>query len=212
MGNNEGQNDEQPVHEVTLAAFYIDQYEVTNALYKRCVAAGGCEQPGCSDLYEAETKKNHPVVCVTWYQAQKYCEWQGVRLPTEAEWEKAARGTDGRIYPWGNEWDAKRCNTYEGGKVDTTPVGSYPDGVSPYGVYDMAGNVWEWVDDWYDEKYYSNSPAENPPGPSNGQAKALRGGGWYYIASDARATSHYVDDPDDQNGVVGFRCAAAAGP
>jgi formylglycine-generating enzyme required for sulfatase activity len=209
-----GSNDlswEQPVHEVTLAAFYIDQYEVTNALYRRCVEGGGCEQPACLEIFEAEAKKNHPVVCVNWDQAKTYCEWRGGRLPTEAEWEKAARGTDGRTYPWGDTPPDGTLLNFDDNIGDTTPIGSYPDGVSPYGVYDMAGNVWEWVADWYDDKYYSNSPAENPPGPPNGDAKVLRGGAWYSNNENyVRASSRPVGSPDSQQTDRGFRCVAAA--
>lgn len=211
MGSNQGEDDAQPVHEVTLAAFYIDQYEVTNALYRSCVEAGGCEQPACPERYEAETRKNHPVVCVSWDQAQKYCEWRGGRLPTEAEWEKAARGTEGREYPWGDKLPDGTLSNFYNDIGDTTPVGSYPDGVSPYGAYDMAGNVLEWVADWYDEKYYSSSPAENPPGPPNGELKALRGGSWpMYRFIYARASSRYSHRPDFQHDSIGFRCVAVA--
>ncbi|MBI1878747.1 MAG: SUMF1/EgtB/PvdO family nonheme iron enzyme [Chloroflexi bacterium] len=212
MGSN-SQSDEQPVHEVTLAAFYIDQYEVTNAQYRRCVEAGGCELPGCypyPEAYEAETKKNYPVVCVSWYQAQKYCEWRGGRLPTEAEWEKAARGTDGRIWPWGDKPPDKTLLNFNRNVNDITSVGSYSNGISPYGAYDMAGNVWEWVADWYDEKYYSNSPAENPPGPLNGDRKVLRGGAWYDSGYVVRASYRYYSYPYEQPDVIGIRCVAAA--
>lgn len=210
MGSESVGSSERPVHTVTLDSFYIDTYEVTNAQYAACVAAGGCVQPACPERYEAETKKNHPVVCVSWYQAQKYCEWRGGRLPTEAEWEKAARGTDGRTYPWGDKPPDGMLLNFDRNVADTTPVGNYPKGVSPYGAYDMAGNAWEWVADWYDENYYSNSPAENPLGPQNGDYKVLRGGGWQRSESNARVTYRNVDSPGNQYIIFGFRCAADA--
>jgi serine/threonine-protein kinase len=208
MGSSQGRENEQPLHEVTLAAFYIDQYEVTNALYRRCVEAGACQKPGCLETYEAKTKKNHPVVCVNWDQAKTYCEWRGGRLPTEAEWEKAARGTDGRMYPWGDAPpDGTLLNFINSKLFDTRSVGSYPKGVSFYGVYDMAGNVWEWVADWYDENYYSNSLPGNPPGPPTADYKILRGGSWYSNDNNVRATYRNYLTPDGQTDDTGFRCA-----
>lgn len=129
--------------------------------------------------YEAGDKSDHPVNCVDWDQAVAYCQWEGKRLPTEAEWEKAARGTDGRIYPWGNT--APDCNRAQYGKCggQTVSVGTKPAGSSPYGVLDMAGNVDEWVADWYDSDYYAQSPSENPKGPSSGQHRGARGGNWH---------------------------------
>jgi len=160
MGSDEGDSDEQPVHTVYLDAFYIDKYEVTNAQYRRCVEAGAYSLPHSTDRYTDPNYAEYPVVYVDWYQAEAYCRWAGKRLPTEAEWEKAARGTEGRIWPWGNAFDGSKVNScdkncpydyndasVDDGYADTAPVGSYPAGASPCGALDMAGNVWEWVAD-----------------------------------------------------------------
>jgi formylglycine-generating enzyme required for sulfatase activity len=213
MGSDDGNSDEQPAHTVYLDAFAIDRTEVTNAQYARCVQAGACRPPGSSSSY---TRANyfadpryadHPVIYVSWDDARAYCAWAGRRLPTEAEWEKAARGTDGRTYPWGDEWDASKANTDEAGVGDTTPVGAYPAGASPYGALDMAGNVWEWVADWYGEDYYRESPGENPLGPASGTNRVVRGGSWGNVQWLARAADRYGFTPDDRNSHVGFRCA-----
>ena len=179
--------DEKPAHEVHLDAFYIGKYPVTNAEYARYMA----------DIGRAFTvpagKADHPVVEVSWYDARDYAAWAGMRLLTEAEWEKAASwdeaGRSGllgrqrghkRAYPWGDQFDPKKCNSEESGIGGTTPVGKYsPQGDSPYGVADMAGNVWEWCADWYDSDYYRKSPAENPTGPADGDWRVLRGGSYY---------------------------------
>jgi formylglycine-generating enzyme required for sulfatase activity len=222
MGSNDGGADEKPVHQVYLDAFWIDVYEVTNALYKKCVDVGTCQPPASlssakqSSYFGNSQFDNYPVTYVSWDDAKTYCEWAGKRLPTESEWEKAARGTDMRVYPWGNQWDGSKANV-ELRVGDTTPVGSYPAGASPYGVLDMAGNVWEWVVDWHDIHYYANSPSRNPQGPSSGQYRTLRGGGWaddYYYA---RAANRYDFTyptfrfdfyyPTFRYNFVGFRCA-----
>ncbi|MGH2619751.1 MAG: formylglycine-generating enzyme family protein, partial [Anaerolineales bacterium] len=161
MGSNSGDNSERPVHTVTLDAFWIDRTEVTNAMYEMCVNAGACESPGRTESYSRSSYHgdsqfaNYPVIFVSWYDAKASCEWAGRRLPTEAEWEKAARGKDGRTFPWGNASPDANLLNFDLDVGDTTETGEYPAGASPYGALDMAGNVWEWVNDWYEETYYS---------------------------------------------------------
>jgi formylglycine-generating enzyme required for sulfatase activity len=182
---------ERPQHRVYLDDFYIDKYPVTNAQFEQFVKATGYKAEGDWRRYYTKGKEKHPVVCVSWNAASAYCKWAGKRLPTEAEWEKAARGADGRIWPWGNAWDKSKCNSSDGGSGTTTPVGSYPTGASPYGVMDMAGNVLEWCADLYDEKYYTSAPDRNPQGPSSGTYRVLRGGSWYGDPDGARAATRY---------------------
>ncbi len=202
-------SDEKPQHTVYLDAFWIDKTEVTNAAFALCVQAGACQTTG-ADFSE---KPNHPVVAVSWNDAAAYCEWAGRRLPTEAEWEKAARGTDGRIYPWGDGAPDATLLNYNGNIGGTTEVGSYPDGASPYGALDMAGNVWEWANDWYDSSYYSNSPSENPQGPSTGDARVLRGGSWVNEARNVRVSNRGRGYPDYRFvGSGGFRCSFSTFP
>jgi sulfatase modifying factor 1 len=221
MGSDASNNvDEQPVHEVYLDEYYIDQYEVTNDRYRACVDAGACEAPeapeaseapSCAELYQDTSLADHPVVCVSWHQAQSYCEWRGGHLPTEAQWEKAARGDDERTYPWG-EGITEHLGNYVGdyNRDSTMPVDSNPAGVSPYGVYNMAGNVWEWVADWYYQNYYSNSPAENPPGPPETNRRGLRGGSWRGGDYYTRASYRGGNNPDLQTADVGLRCVGSA--
>lgn len=219
MGSNTGGSDEQPVHTVYINSFYIDKYEVTNFLYKACVTAEICNPP--KDTTSSFTRSsyygnlkfdNYPVIYVDWNMAKTYCEWRGARLPTEAEWEKAARGTDGRTYPWGNErLDCSRAN-YAACGQNTKAVGSYEGGRSPYGVYDMVGNVIEWVNDWYSPTYYQSSPSSNPLGPDLGQYHVLRGGSWNYaegiIGAALQASARYFYyDPAYHNFDTGFRCS-----
>lgn len=207
--------DEQPQHQVYLDAFQIDKYEVTNALYQQCVDAGRCHVPSNlfssprGPFYAAPAFDNYPVTFVPWYDADAYCKWADKRLPTEAEWEMAARGTDGRIYPWGNEADATKLNALppDSRRSSAMAVGSYPSGASPYGAMDMAGNAWEWVADWYDANYYAQSPARNPQGPASGSFKVLRGGSWDNGIADARTARRDRADPALYYGHLGFRCA-----
>ncbi|OQA14691.1 MAG: Serine/threonine-protein kinase pkn1 [bacterium ADurb.Bin363] len=222
MGSNTGEENEKPVHKVTLDSYYIDKYPVTNAEFDKFIRESGYTGTGEWKKYYNKETKNHPVVAVNWFEAIAYAEWAGKRLPYETEWEKAARGNDMRKYPWGNKWEKSRCNTpdlndpeiikkrvdiYDG--KGTTPVGSFPDGASPYGVMDMAGQVWEWCEDWYDENYYSKlgKACKNPTGPESGEYRVLRGGAWGNLSGACRCTCRsYSQKPDYINFNVGFRC------
>lgn len=212
--------DEKPLHPVYLDAFWIDKTEITNSQYQLCVKAGACAPP--QNLGKQFSQDNLPVVGVNWSQAVAYCRWSGGRLPTEAEWEKAARGTDGRIYPWGNKFDGSRLNFCDANCIAdwrdrraddgygyTAPVGSYPAGASPYGALDMSGNVWEWTADWYDPDFYKQSAYKNPTGPLSGQQRVVRGGSWYYYGANLRVPNRHRDSPTYRYDNIGFRCVVA---
>jgi len=227
------EREELPRQRVTLDAFYIDRLEVTNALFEKFVRLTGhrtlAETRGDGSVWlekdggwqrvqvtnagwrsptgpGSSAEPTHPVVQVAWQDASAYCAWAGKRLPTEAEWEKAARGVVWRRYPWGDVWDPSRANGDRTIKR-TTPVGSYPQGASPYGVQDMAGNAYEWVADWYDEGYYRYSPSRNPPGPSSGRLRVARGGSWLAPAVLLETTRRLAIGPSYSSNFLGFRCA-----
>jgi eukaryotic-like serine/threonine-protein kinase len=204
---------ERPQHPVYLDAFWIDQTEVTNAMYTKCVKAGACQAPAQTKSFTRDSYygnpqfDTYPVVNVAWNDAKQYCTWAGGNLPTEAQWEKAARGTDGRIYPWGNDAPDKTRLSYDQKVRDTTQVGDYPTGASLYGVLDMAGNVYEWVADWFGETYYASSADRNPAGSTSGDGRIVRGGSWYSVASRVRASYRNWSSPDYRDDDIGFRCA-----
>lgn len=254
MGMSEaagGLPDEQPERRVYLSGFWIDRLEVTNRDYAVFVQAAHHRAPANHNpsvtLWEGTVPlagtEDHPVVNVSWNDAEAYCRWVGKRLPTEAEWEKAARGPDGRRYPWGNEWDLTKANSAsywaghtvefhsgtdweafwvkgEGariskekgakGEVLTMPVGSFPEGASPFGALDMAGNAAEWVADWYDPNYYRWAPLTNPAGPNRGAIKGMRGGSWLKPVVSLRTTDRDWGVMDSRPSGTGFRCAKDA--
>jgi formylglycine-generating enzyme required for sulfatase activity len=211
---------EQPAHTVELDGFWIDRSEVTVGQYQRCVEAGVCEKPaGWTDKEMPEL--DLPVVNVSWFDAETYCKWAGARMPTEAQWEYAARGPESRVFPWGDEFDRTRlnyCNAgcesqyasreFSDGYGGIAPVGSFPTGNSWCGAWDMAGNVWEWVADWYAGDYYVYAPARNPTGPSSGEYRVLRGGSMSDVPYAVRSSHRYGYLPDDTDHAVGFRCAS----
>lgn len=217
-GSADGEEDEVPVRDIHLDAFYIDRLEATNAQFKTfCDATGYLypENPYWDQDY-FQGKPDHPVLNITFDQASAYCRWAGKRLPTEAEWEKAARGTDGRRYPWGNDWDPSRTNM-NGDKDDhfprTAPVGSFPQGASAYGALDMAGNVWEWIYDWYETSYYASAPPSNPAGPPGPAPwRSARGGSYTGPESDARVSNRSKAPPAQALFHLGCRCAWSKKP
>lgn len=230
LGNDQGAEDEQPSRMVSLEPYYIDETEVTNGAYARCVAAGECDPPATDrasfypDYYGNPEYDDYPVLYVDWYQAQTFCEWRGDRLPSEAEWERAAgfdpeRGVKS-TYPWGDDFDGTRLNycdvncyrqdsdsAYDDEYGDTAPVGSYPAGRSPIGAYDMLGNVMEWTNDWYDRNYYTVAPDTNPLGPLEGFSKSVRGGSWLSMRDELRVSVRSFYDPEEHRANIGFRCA-----
>ncbi|MBI4401673.1 MAG: formylglycine-generating enzyme family protein [Nitrospirae bacterium] len=207
-----GLDDERPRHKVWLEAFAMDHYEVTTSRYARFLAATGRTPPWLWESVNLAIHGDRPVIGVDWYDADTYCRWAGKRLPTEAEWEKAARGTDERRYPWGNQVPtAELANHAVGARFSYSqalmPVGRYDKAASPFGLYDMAGNVWEWVQDWYDGGYYERSPERNPIGPEQGQFKVLRGGSWSELPKYLLTYGRFKLPPTTRNSYTGFRCA-----
>ena len=220
MGSNSGKSDAQPTHKVYLDAFYMDIYEVTNEQYKEFIDSTGhpapfldpakypwAEKYNWKDGMYPEGTEKYPVVLVSWDDANTYAKWHGKRLPTEAEWERAAKGRKNRLYPWGNEWDPTKCNSRENGLKSAQTVDSYKEGVSEFGLFNMAGNVWEWCSDWYAKDYYKKSLKESPKGPEVGATKVIRGGSWdtygiHRLRCDARESQF----PSTCSYDIGFRC------
>ncbi|MBI2358885.1 MAG: formylglycine-generating enzyme family protein [Deltaproteobacteria bacterium] len=244
MGSDHGEPAEQPVHRVALSAFSIDRFETTNAEFAEFVSATGyvtdSERSGAGWDWDGKWREikganwphphgpassiqgleRHPVVQVSWNDAQAYCRWRGKRLPTEAEWERAARGDGDRTYPWGNEsprggtryrasYGSDKCCRPDAGDgyLFTAPVGSFPLGRSPFGVEDLAGNVWEWVEDWFDPEFYRQSPSANQVNNTMGERKVIRGGGWGNNPFGLRSTLRHANPPETGLSMVGFRCA-----
>ena len=210
----DGEDSDCPKHRVWLDGYYVGIYAVTNAQYKQFVDDTGHRAPDKADYGSAvwqgksfpSDKADHPVVCVSWDDAQAYAKWAGLSLPTEAQWEQAARGPRNWKYPWRGEWDGACCR-HDGnhGSETTCPVYGYPRGASGYGCYNMSGNVWEWCEDWYDSGYYGKSSARNPRGPEGGSYRVSRGGGWSYGASGCRASYRGWSDPGCRRDDLGFR-------
>jgi formylglycine-generating enzyme required for sulfatase activity len=226
MDWHQGSHNEAPEHKVLLKPYYIDQYEVTIARFAKFSKESGHPLPPTWDDDALASAGDRPVVGVSWTDAEAYCKWTGKRLPTEAEWEKGARGTDGRRYPWGDmqpfvdiadynrgAWvsDAITLVAVTGG-VEGMSIrhGLKTGGKSPYGLYHMAGNAAEWVADWYDREYYQKSPKENPTGPPSGERKVFRGGSWNDPPRNIRVTARFSAEPDFQDRTIGFRCAMDA--
>jgi formylglycine-generating enzyme required for sulfatase activity len=214
MGSSTGQADEQPEHPVFLDTFYLDRFEVTNAQYRRCATGGGCTQSNAADSFthpgyrDDPAYDNYPVIGVTWDQAATYCRWVGKRLPTEAEWEYAASGPQNFTWPWGNTFNAGYAAA---STADVQPVNSFSEGASRFGLYNMAGNVGEWVADVFDQQFYANSPAVNPISQGSGDGRIFRGGSFgnpdsaFYTTSRRYGNLRTFSDVD-----IGFRCAQDA--
>lgn len=232
LGNDEGNADERPSRMVRLDPYYIDETEVTNRAYAQCVSDGGCSAPVSSasaftrDYYDSGQYSDFPVIYVNWEQAREFCEWRDARLPSEAEWERAAGFDPERgiktVYPWGDEFAGDLLNycdssctaefsdtAFNDGFRDVAPVGNYPDGRSVSGAYDMLGNVMEWTNDWYDRNYYSNATDTNPLGPTEGFAKSVRGGSWLSDRRDLSVTARTFYETTAARANIGFRCAMA---
>ena len=228
--NEWGDMDEEPVHQVALSSYWIDKYEVTSSSFANFLNENKNEAHRFIEITPSVTVKfennvyqprkgleNYPVNRVSWFGADAYCKWKGKRLPTEAEWEKAARGTDQRIFPWGNEFPDNSRVTFrrkfsEKGFQVMEPVDGMKDGISPFGVHQMAGNVWEWVSDWFDSSVYQDESRIDPKGPESGISKVLRGGNWYYKAYYMRTTYRFNERPEIFKVWQGFRCANRAMP
>ena len=228
MGSDDGLPNERPQHQVTLDTFYIDQYEVTIGQYAAFLEAAKRRAPPTWDEEAVTAAGDRPAVGVSWTDADAYCKWAGKRLPTEAEWEKAARGTDGRRYPWGHMQPFVDIANYNrglwvseaitlaavtsGGEGMSVRHGLKEGGKSPYGVAHMSGNAAEWVADWYDREYYARSPAKNPPGPAEGEKRVIRGGSWADLPVALRVTSRVSAEPEFRDRTIGFRCATTTVP
>jgi formylglycine-generating enzyme len=223
MGSNDGFPNERPEHTVTLDAYYIDQYEITLTLYRKFLEAVNHESPPTWDDEASTTVGDRPAIGVKWESAAAYCKWAGKRLPTEAEWEKSARGTDGRRFPWGDMQPFIDIANYNRGMWVSEAItlvavtsglegmsvrhGLKDGGKSPFNIFHMAGNAAEWVADWYERDYYQRSPGRNPPGPSAGEKRVLRGGSWADVPSALRVTARFSAEPDFEDRTIGFRCA-----
>jgi formylglycine-generating enzyme required for sulfatase activity len=231
MGSDSWSGSEKPSHKVYLDSYFIDQYEVSNLAFVEFLNEVGNQIEGVAgkaywveesdpdlDIFRVDGiwqvtpgRENHPMNEVTWFGARAFCEWRQARLPSEAEWEKAARGTDGRTYPWGETEPTCEMANFASCYYDSIPVDSYPDWVSPYGAFNMAGNVHEWTNDWYADDYYANSPYEKPTGPEIGDYKVFRGASWFNAAFQTRTTYRYPKLPVLTYMANGFRCAKGLG-
>lgn len=225
-GWHQGNSNEYPEHTVILKSYYIDQFEITIARYAKFLEAAKHSTPPSWDDEAVTLAGDRPVVGVDWEDANAYCKWAGERLPSEAEWEKGARGTDKRRFPWGDMQPFVDIANYNRGlwvsyPITLAPVTSGAEGMSirhglkdggksPYGLYHMAGNAAEWVGDWYDREYYAKAPKENPTGPSAGEKKVLRGGSWGDPPRNIRVTARFSADPEFRDTSIGFRCAMDA--